>query len=419
MAITTDTTAAEGIAAAPSLHDPRTYDGGVPYEYYRWLRDHDPVAHFDHPTYPGGYWAVTRHADVQRVSRESTTFHNAPDPFLDDGRMAANEGGGSSELLISKDAPEHLKLRKLVNKGFTPRRVADLSDRLRARTDAIIDGLVGRDGCDLVHDLALWLPLHVIADMVGVPEQDRQMVFDWTELTFGFDPAVTAEQRAQAMTEMFMYADGLASQREQEPKDDLMSVLLAAEVDGEKLTKFQIEVFFMLLQNAGSETTRNLITTGTLALLQHPEQLEWLRQHLDQLPTAIEELLRFVTPVIHFTRTPVEDVEIGGQRISAGERLLMVYASANRDERAFEAPDELDLTRTPNDHVAFGAGGPHFCLGASLARLEAKIMFEAILTRFEGLRVDGDPATFPRVSSNLIDGFAELPITWSAIRPTR
>ncbi len=403
---------------APALHDPHTYDGGVPYEYYRWLRDEDPVSHHDHPNYPGGYWAVTRYEDVQRVSRDSATFHNAPDPFLDDGNMSPGaDTGGNTELLISKDAPDHIKLRKLVNKGFTPRRVADLSDRLRERTDAIIDGLVDRDGCDLVHDLALWLPLHVIADMVGVPEADRAQVFDWTELTFGFDPDVTAEQRSQAMTDMFMYANGLASEREAEPRDDLLSVLLAAEVDGEKLTRFQIEVFFMLLQNAGSETTRNLITTGTLALLQDPEQLALLRSDYDLLPTAIEELLRFVTPVVHFTRTPVTDVEMGGKHISAGERVLMVYAAANRDERAFAEPDRLDLTRNPNDHVAFGAGGPHFCLGANLARLEARIMFEQILTRFEGLRVEGDPDSFPRVNSNLIDGFAELPITWDRILP--
>ena len=402
---------------APLLYETTTYDHGVPYEYYRWLRDNDPVSHHDHPNYPNGYWVVTRYEDVQRVSRDSATFHNAPDPFLDDGRMAPGAEGGNTELLISKDAPEHIKLRKLINKGFTPRRVNDLSDRLRARTDAIIDELEGRDGCDLVHDLALWLPLHVIADMVGVPEADRQQVFDWTELTFGFDPDTTAEDRQKAMMDMFMYADGLASEREKEPRDDLMSVLLAAEVDGEKLTKLQIEVFFMLLQNAGSETTRNLITTGTLALLEHPDQLELLKGDLGLLPTAIEELLRYVTPVIHFTRTPVTDVEMGGKQIGAGERVLMVYASANRDERAFTDPDGLDLTRDPNDHVAFGAGGPHFCLGANLARLEARIMFEQILTRFEGLRVDGDPATFPRVNSNLIDGFAELPITWDRILP--
>lgn len=403
---------------APVLHDPRTYDHGVPYEYYRWLRDNEPVAHLDHPTYRGGYWAISRYEDVQRVSRDATTFRNAPDPFIDDGTMGeAPEGAGTSELLISKDAPEHIKLRKLINKGFTPRRVADLEDRLRERTNAIIDGLMDRNGCDLVHDLALWLPLHVIADMVGVPEEDRKKVFDWTEMTFGFDAAVTPEQRQQATMEMFMYADTMCAEREAEPRDDLMSVLLQADVDGESLTRFQIEVFFMLLQNAGSETTRNLITTGTLTLLQHPDQLALLRDDFDLLPTAIEELLRHATPVIQFTRTPVTDIELAGQQIKAGERVMMIYASANRDERAFDQPDGLDIRRSPNDHVAFGAGGPHFCLGANLARLEARVMFEQILTRFEGLRVDGDPATFPRVNSNLIDGYAELPIAWDSIRP--
>ncbi len=402
---------------APALYDPKTYVTGVPYDYYGWLRDNDPVAHLDHPTYPNGYWVVTRHADVQKVSRDAATFRNAPDPFVDDGVMGGGEGAGTSELMISLDAPEHIKLRKIVNKGFTPRRVAELSDRLRARTDAIIDDLAERDGCDLVHDLALWLPLHVIADMVGVPEEDRAQVFDWTEKTFGFDASVTPEERGQATMDMFMYADAMCAEREINPSDDLMSVLLHAEVDGEQLTRFQIEVFFMLLQNAGSETTRNLITTGTLALLEHPDQMAIVANDFDTLPTAIEELLRYTTPVVHFTRTANVDTELGGKKISAGERVLMVYAAANRDERAFENPDSIDVLRNPNDHVAFGAGGPHFCLGANLARLEGRIMFEQILSRFEGLRVDGDPVDFPRVHSNLIDGFSELPITWDRILP--
>jgi cytochrome P450 len=194
-----------------------------------------------------------------------------------------------------------------------------------------------------------------------------------------------------------------------------MSVLIAAEVDGEQLTQMQLDLFFLLLQNAGSETTRNLITTGTLALLEQPEQFDKLRGDLSLLPAAMEELLRFVSPVMQFTRTATVDTEIAGQPIAAGDRVLLVYASANRDERAFSDPDRVDIMREPNDHVAFGAGGPHYCLGASLARLEAKIMFEAIVTRFEGLEVDGDPADFPRVHSNLIDGFAELPIKWKSI----
>ncbi len=398
------------------LHDPATYAHGFPHEHFRELRATDPVSHRDHVNWPSGYWAITRHADVQRVSRDSETFHNAPHPFLEEASAEQADNSGSTGLLISLDAPEHVKMRKLINRGFTPRRVADLGDRIHARVDSILDGLSGRDRCDLVEDVALWLPLHVIADLVGVPEEDRRQVFDWTELTFGFDDSVTFEQRGQAMLDMYSYADGLCEERRKEPRDDLISVLLAAEVDGEQLTQLQIDLFFMLLQNAGSETTRNLITSGTVALLDHPDQLRKLQNDLSLLPVAIEELLRYITPVMSFTRTAVVDTEVGGQPIGAGERVLMVYASANRDERAFDDPDGIDVTRQPNDHVAFGAGGPHFCLGASLARLEARIMFEAILTRFEGLEVDGDPATFPRVNSVLIDGFSHLPIRWRGVR---
>jgi cholest-4-en-3-one 26-monooxygenase len=397
-----------------ALHDPATYANGFPYEHFRDLRANDPVSFHEHPLWERGFWAVVRHDDVQRVSRDAATFRNAPHPFLE-GDEGAIEGG-SEGLMISLDAPAHLKMRKLINRGFTPKRVSDLTDRIKARVDSIIDDLSSQRSCDLVNDLALWLPLHVIADLVGVPEQDRRMVFDWTELTFGFDPSVTAEQRAQAMLEMYAYADSLCTERQENPRDDLLSVLLHAEVDGERLTQLQIDLFFMLLQNAGSETTRNLITTGTLALLQHPDQLELLRSDLSLLPTAIEELLRYVTPVMQFTRNAVADVEIGGKQIRAGDRVLMVYTSANRDEAAFDDPDNIDITRDPNDHVAFGAGGPHFCLGASLARLESKIMFESILTRFVGLDVDGDPATFPRVHSNLIDGYSQLPIRWDSVR---
>jgi cytochrome P450 len=215
---------------------------------------------------------------------------------------------------------------------------------------------------------------------------------------------------------MYAYADGMCEERRREPRDDLMSVLLEAEIDGERLTQMQIDLFFLLLQNAGSETTRNLITSGTLALLQHPEELRRLRADLSLLPVAIEELLRYVTPVIQFCRTATVDTEIGDQAIAAGDRVVMVYSSANRDERAFTNPERLDVARTPNDHVAFGAGGPHFCLGASLARLESKVMFETILTRFSGLELDGDAEDMPRVHSSLIDGFAHLPVRWSGLR---
>jgi cholest-4-en-3-one 26-monooxygenase len=396
------------------LHDPATYSAGFPHEYFRQLRDHDPVSHRDHPAWERGYWVVSRHGEVQRVSRDAATFRNAPHPFLE--QDADDDQSGTSGLLISLDGAEHIKMRKLVNRGFTPKRVADLTTGIRTRIDALIDGLVGATACDLVTDVALWLPLHVIADMVGVPEDDRRQVFEWTEATFGFDPAVTAEQRAEAAIAMYGYADAMCEERRDHPRDDLISVLMGADVDGEALTQMQIDLFFLLLQNAGSETTRNLITSGMLALLDHPRQLADLRDDLSLLPVAIEELLRYVTPVISFCRTAAVDTTVGEQPIGAGDRLLLVYASANRDERAFAQADRLDITRSPNDHVAFGAGGPHFCLGASLARLEAKEMFEALLTRFDGLEVDADASALPRVNSVLIDGFAHLPVRWKAIR---
>jgi cholest-4-en-3-one 26-monooxygenase len=396
-----------------ALHDPNLYATGFPHERFRALRDVDPVSHHEHPDYEGGYWVVARHADVQAVSRDPETWHNAPAPFVD--VPPGSPPKPQMDLLINLDGHEHIQMRKLVNKGFTPRRVAELEDRLRARVDALIDGLRDRTSADLVHDLALWLPLHVIADMVGVPEPDRAQVFAWTETTFGFDAELTMDDRQQAMADMFAYADALSRDRQDNPRDDLLSVLLQAEIDGHRLTQFQVSTFFMLLQNAGSETTRNLITSGTLALLEHPDELAALRADASLLPTAIEELLRYVTPVMYFCRQAVHDTEVGGVPIPAGDRVVLSYPSANRDERQFDDPDGLHLDRQPNDHVAFGAGGPHFCLGASLARLEARVMFEAIVTRFDGLAVDGDPATMPRVHSNLIDGFAELPIRWSSI----
>jgi cholest-4-en-3-one 26-monooxygenase len=404
-------------SAALTLHDPATYTHGFPYERFRDLRRNEPVSHHEHPVWPRGYWAVVCHADVVRVSRDSTTFRNSPHPMIDVGDD--DEAAGLSEILISKDPPEHTRLRKLISAGFTPRRVADLTDRIHERVDALIDGVAGQTSCDLVTDLALWLPLHVIADLVGVPEEDRAHVFELTELTFGFDASVSVEQRSAAAMEMYAYADQLCEARRADPRDDLLSVLLDAEVDGERLTQLQIDLFFLMLQNAGSETTRNLITTGAVALLEHPDQLERVRDDQSLLPIAIEELLRYVTPVMQFFRRAVRDTEIAGQPIAADDRVLMVYSSANRDDTVFSDPDSIDITREPNPHVAFGAGGPHFCLGANLARLEARIMFESLLTRFEGLAVVGVAADMPRVHSNLIDGFAHLPVGWDRIVPKR
>lgn len=396
------------------LLSPASFAAGFPYEHFRARRDETPVFHLEHPHWPEGFWNVTRHADVQRVSRD-TGFSNQPTPFLSD--RPVDHTDPTSQLLISLDPPDHTKLRKLVNRGFTPRRVADLTERVQATVDRLIDDVAERGGCDMVSELAVELPLQVIADLVGVPEADRHMIFEWTEQTFGFDPDQDPAVVQEASAKLFMYADKLCAERQLEPRDDLITVLLQAEVDGERLAAPQIGAFFMLLQNAGSETTRNLITSGTQALLEHPDQLEKLQSTPEIMPTAVEELLRYVSPVVQFVRRPQVDTAVGGVTIPAGAPTVIWYPSANRDERVFAEPDQLDLTRSPNDHVAFGAGGPHFCLGASLARLEARLMFDAIANRFVDLEIDGDADEFPRVWSNLVDGFAAMPITWSDVKP--
>jgi cholest-4-en-3-one 26-monooxygenase len=397
------------------LHDPRLYAAGFPHERFRWLRDNDPVSHHEHENYEGGYWVVARHADVQTVSRDAETWRNAPSPTVDIPPGSPPET--HLDILINLDGHGHTLMRKVVNRGFTPRRIANLTDLVQARVDATLDALLERDSADLVHDIAEPLPLHVIADLVGVPEADRAQVFSWTERTFAFDPEADVTDRLTASAEMFTYAGELSRHRQSTPRDDLLSVITHAEVDGHRLTEPQIAAFFMLLQNAGSETTRGVIAGGTIALLENPDQLARLRADPSLLPAAVEELVRYTTPVLYFARQATKDTAIAGVPIREGERVLLSYPSANRDERVFASPDRLDLARTPNEHVAFGAGGPHFCLGASLARLELRIMFESIMRRFEGLTIAGDPATLPRLHSNLVGAFAKAPITWTRLKP--
>jgi cytochrome P450 len=262
----------------------------------------------------------------------------------------------------------------------------------------------------------MWLPMHVIGDMLGIPEADRMMVFEWSERLAGYDPAITQEESAAAIGELIEYAARLGDARLEQPGDDLLSLLVKAEIRGQRLARYQLGFFFLLLSSGGADTTRNLVVSGTVALLQHRRELERLRDNPDLSETAVEELLRYTSPLIYFCRQARVDTAIAGVPIAAGERVMLCYPSANRDERAFEAPDGLDLSRAPNEHLAFGGGGAHFCLGANLARVEARVMFDAIVHRFEGLDLAADPATAPRLHHNIVQGFAAMPVTWSAIR---
>jgi cytochrome P450 len=390
------------------LCDAAVFADGPPHDEFRRLRSDAPVAFFPEPDGGPGFWGVFRYEDVVEVSRHPTQFGSGPSVFIREPPDGPNDG--TSQLLINLDPPRHTQLRKLVNRGFTPRQIAALEPRVRALVVDLLEQAKARGDFDLVTDVAVELPLQVIAELVGVPNEDRHKVFAWTERMMSSEAdaeTITADARV-AMAEMFAYADTLAAERVNGDGDDLLSVLLRAEVDGDRLTQMDVDVFFMLLMNAGSETTRNLITGGTLALFEHPDERARLAADPSLLPTAIEEMLRWVTPVMHFRRTARDDCELGGQSIKTGDKVVMWYGSANRDERAFPDADRFDVGRTPNDHVAFGAGGPHFCLGAHLARLEIRIALEELSRRFPRLTVAAEPE---RVAMRQINGIKHLPVT--------
>lgn len=389
------------------LLDASLHLDGPPHHVFRRLRAEAPVCFLPEPDGGPGYWAVTGYDGVVEVSRHPQTFGSHPNTMVHDPEDGV---GAAGELMLNQDPPRHTQLRKLVNRGFTPRQVAALEPRIREIVVRLLDDVAQRDTFDLVTDVSVELPLQVIAELVGVPHEDRHKVFAWTETMMSIgdpDYNVTEADARVAIGEMFAYADALAQERAGGDGDDLLSVLLRAEPDGERLSAADVDMFFLLLMNAGSETTRNLITGGTLALFDHPDERARLVEDRALLPTAIEEMLRWVTPVMHFRRTARHDTELSGQSIREGDKVVMWYSSANRDESQFPDADRFDVARQPNEHVAFGAGGPHFCLGASLARLEARVMFEEMLERLPNLAPAGPVR---RLQSMFINGIKSLPV---------
>ena len=376
------------------------------------LRAERPVSrHVGMPFSPGApdveWWAVSRFDDVEHVSRHPEVF-------------ASGEGGTNitdippmfAEFLgsiINMDAPRHTKLRRLISAGFTPRQVGQIEGAVRDRARRIVDGIAEQGACEVVSQLSAPLPLGVICDMMGIPPEDEHRMFELSNTILGFgDPEYvsTITDLISAGYELQQYGIRLAEARRAEPLDDITTALVHAEVDGESLTAEEIGSFFVLLVAAGNETTRTATSHGLLALTQFPEQRQrWLDDLEGVSPTAVEEIVRWASPVLHFRRTVMTETTLGGIELSEGDRVVMLYLSANRDEGHFVDPDAFDVTRTPNDHVGFGGGGPHFCLGANLARRELRVLFEEVLTRLPDLRVVDEP---DRLSSAFINGIKRM-----------
>ena len=402
------------------LTDPDAYVERVPHEQFATLRREAPV--FRHEDDEGFFWAVTRHDDIVAVNRDWETFSSwagavylwTP-PELEMQRL----------MMLNMDPPEHAKLRKLVNRGFTPRRIRELQDVLARRATTIVDEVIEQGSCDMVEEVAAELPLQAIAEFLGVPQEDRRQIFRWSNLLIGAsdpeysDSATEPGQPPEAQgaaVELYAYAQALAADRRANPRDDIVSDLIHAEVDGDKLTDDDFNAFFLLLAVAGNETTRNAISHSVLALAEHPDQRAWLREDPARWDTALDELLRWSTPVMHFRRTATRDVELGGQQVSEGDRVVIWHISGNRDEDVFDEPFRFDLGRTPNEalgagHVAFGGGGPHFCLGANLAKAEMRVMLGEVLARLGDFELDGP---VQRLRSNFINGIKHLPVAWEA-----
>jgi len=393
------------------LSDSRSFVPGVPHAWLAYLRRHDPVHWQDEPGGPG-YWAVTRYEDCVTVNRDFERFSSSAQgtmPF----ELSEEEVAQQGLMMLNMDPPLHTRYRRLVNKGFTPRMVRDLDESIHRSADTIIDQVVEAGSADFVTDLSAELPLQVIAELLGVPQDDRHKMFDWSNKMVGNEDPEYQTNNELALTaamELYAYAAQLFGQKRIDPHADLMSVLTTVEVEGERLSEMELELFFLLLTVAGNETTRNLISGAMHAFFQFPDQWQRLRDDRSLLPTAVDEMLRFVTPVMNFRRTAMCDAVLSGTKISQGDKVVFYHASGNRDEDVFEQPDAFDIGRDPNPHIAFGGGGPHFCLGANLARMEIRVMFEHLLDRLPDIRQDGD---VQRLQSQFINGVKHLPVAFT------
>jgi cholest-4-en-3-one 26-monooxygenase len=402
-----------------NLIDPGAYQrGGAPHDQFAWLRQHAPVywhANGGDPAWPG-FWAVTRHADVGYVSRHPEIFSSSRRLVLF-GETPESEIEMQRLMMLNMDPPQHTRQRGFVNRGFTPRMINTLAKHIREICDTLIDEVMPRGEADFVTDIAAPLPLQVICELVGAPPEDRGWIFDLSNKLVGYDDPEfrhDPDEGMAAAAEIYTYADGLAARRRDQPADDIVTKLLQPDEAGEVLSTSEFDLFFLLLTVAGSETTRNAASGGMLALFEHPGQWQRLLADRDLIRTAAEEIVRWVSPVNLFRRTAACDTELGGQAIAEGDKVVVFYASANRDESVFGEPQTFDVGRDPNPHVGFGGGGPHFCLGRHLAALELRVLLATVAERMPDIRLDGEAS---RLRSNFLNGIKHMPVRFTPSVP--
>jgi cholest-4-en-3-one 26-monooxygenase len=394
--------------------DPDIYAERVPVQEFAELRRTAPI--WWNPQSPevsgfhdDGFWVVSKHADVKEVSRRSDVFssyENTAIPRFNDD-IAREQIELQRIVLLNMDAPEHTKLRKIISRGFTPRAINGLRAELSARAESIVKAAAEAGSGDFVTQIACELPLQAIAELIGVPQEDRMKVFTWSNDMTGYDDPESTADPVAASAEILGYAYQMAASRKQCPADDLVTTLIEADVDGDKLSEEEFGFFVIMLAVAGNETTRNAISHGMMAFLENPDQWELFKK--ERPATAADEIIRWATPVTSFQRTALEDTELGGVQIKKGQRVVMLYRSANFDEDVFDHPETFDIMRTDNPHLAFGGTGAHFCIGANLARLEIDLIFNAIADHLPDISKIADAK---RLRSGWLNGIKEFPVDY-------
>ncbi len=406
--------------AGRAFVDPGAYaDEDRFHEAVALLRLEDPVHWVDEPGYRP-FWAVTRHADVMDVERDNHRFLSAPRPLLANQEAEAllEEQGNTLRTLIHMDEPDHKAYRAIAAAWFQPNALRRMDDRMRELAARFVDRMAELGtACDFVQDIAVHYPLYVILSLLGLPESDFDRMLMLTQQLFGGDDeelrrSTDPQEQFTVLLDFFNYFTTLTASRRAQPTDDLASVLANARIDGEYLPDMDLASYYVIIATAGHDTTSSTIAGGLHALLRHPDQLARLSDDLALLPTAVEEMIRWVTPVKEFMRTAAGDSVVGGTEVAAGQSLYLAYLSANRDEAVFDDPFAFDVGRQPNKHLAFGFG-PHFCLGAQLARMETRALFAELLPRLEGMELAGTPKASATV---FVGGLKTLPIRYS-IRP--